>query len=47
MKNAVPIRDLLERDGLIFGKKIEHLHTYEKVQVFFFFFEAGDKLQPC
>lgn len=24
----MPIRDLLERDGLIFGKKIKHLHTY-------------------
>jgi len=39
----MPIRDLLERDGLIFGKKIENLHTYEEI---WFFFKPGDKLQP-
>lgn len=27
-ENSVPIRDLLERDELIFGKKIELLHTF-------------------
>lgn len=51
----MPIRDLLERDELIFGKKIELMHTFRKVQGFVLFcsvslevnFNHANKMGQC